>query len=177
MDLRDLARIIIRGTGLVIIILAINRVPYELVSLFGTNVMWMPRPLLGLLLLTPAIASIIAGLVLVAYAEKIVSRAFGSKLENELGGSAYLLALEEVAVITLGIYIIAMAISDSAYYLYLSLLNTKDARSAIPQPRDIGVAYVFATRFLVGIVLLLGSRGLVILRHRLTQYRPMKRAD
>lgn len=177
MDLKDLARIIIRGAGLVIIILAINRLPYSVVSLLGSNATWIPRPLWALVVFAPAIASIIGGLVLVGSAENIVSRAFSSERQNGSVDSNYLFALEEVAVVTLGIYIISVTVSDSAYYLYTMLLSSSNTRSIDPKPFDFGAVYWFATRIVCGVILLFGSHGVVILRHRLTEFRPMKNVD
>jgi hypothetical protein len=174
MDLRDLARIIIRVAGLIILVLAVSKLPYGVLSALGTNSAPVPRFVLSLVALMPAIASILGGLTLVASAEAIANRAFVSK-HNEISPDAKnTYALEEVSVFAIGIYIITTAISDGSYYLYILLISSDNANGNTPRPMYVGLIYAFIVRFFLGVLLLMGSRSIVAFRHQLLRLRPMR---
>ena len=118
----------------------------------------------------PAFVSILVGLALIILAEAIVARAFAAELGNPHSSPDNMVAIEDIAVSVLGIFLLSTAVADSAYYLHVFLTNRQTAN----QLSYIDLAYGFGARFLIGLALTVGSRQIAVFYRRIITLRPMK---
>jgi hypothetical protein len=113
------------------------------------------------------------------WAGPIVDRTLVPKPAAEDAGTLDLRGFEEIALTILGLYMLTAGLAEMVYYwaqrgLYYDRI--KDAVTPGISPREFGGLLAGAMRALMGLILVLGSRGLVTVKRRLLALRPM-RAD
>jgi hypothetical protein len=179
MELRVFSRLVVAGAGLFMIVTSLNHLPSNLVTFMGVGLSDNLRGVLGALLFVPSLISLTAGVALVLGAETIVARAYGRITDEPGGTSGNAQAIEETAILLVGVYIIVTSVSDLGFYLfnfYLAHFQSPqirhlDAEANQPSP---AILFAYATRILLAVGLIVGSKNLAKLHRRIAVHRPMK---
>ena len=173
---RNLARLLTKIAGLLLLIYGVLQVPAVLAAFFVDR--RDPQNLVPLVAaVVIALLWIMLGLGLLYGTGRIVDRTMFS--EPQAGVSSDLRAVEEIAFAVLGVYIfvsgIAEAIRESVYLdLFYRFAAANRQAIAIPESEYAGVASA-ATRTILGLALFFLSRGVVAVRRRILSLRPMAR--
>lgn len=173
---RNLARLLTKIAGLLLLIYGVLLVPGVLAAFFVDR--RDPQNLVPLVAAAViALLWIILGLGLLYGTERIVDRTMFS--EPQTGVPSDLRAIEEIAIAVLGVYIlvggIAEAVREAAYLDLLYRLAAANRQAiSIPQNEYAGIAAA-ATRIILGLALFFLSRGVVAVRRRILSLRPMAR--
>ena len=174
MEHRAFAGLIIRITGVVVIVSTITNSARSFVPFFDP--VTVQRVGLGLLLfsaLVSVVLPILLGLVLVYFPGTITTRVF--RIEGlDAGSEDDTRSLQRVAFATIGVWLAAYALIDAVYVyakarLYFRILEEMPAYSKPPvmSPDDFGSLVSSCLQLLIGLWLLLGNRGIVSVLARL----------
>ncbi len=159
MKLHDVARLVVKVTGIIIVAGAVNRVPFTLVDFFA-DFSRMSGWLLAAAAFAPWLISFGIGLALIWCADSIVTRATSDDQAMGSLTSADFRALEEIALTVLGVYIVANGLTYAAIYVSQFLRAYPD------RPMSIGNFLGPIVLLAVGAALIFGSRGLIALIRR-----------
>jgi hypothetical protein len=172
-----LARLLVKVAALVIIAAALMELPQTILRLIeGT------RRTAGLesvgLAFTPVSVSLLGGLAMFLWAGPIVDRTLVSGPAEKDAEAADLSGFEEIALTVLGVYVLTAGLAELVYYWaqwgpYYDLVI--DDRAPRIAPRQFAGLLAGATRILIGVILVLFSRGFVAFKRRLLALRPLRR--
>ncbi len=172
MDHRTLSNLIIRLAGLIVLINALLAIPGTIVELAGTP---YPDQLIGPAIFAgvAALLPLVAGLAMVWFPGTISNRIIGVR-GGEVIDSDDSLGLQQTAVSILGLYFIAVSLIDAVYWvararLYALLVAAPPVNLNAPAllREDFAGMVATAAQLLIGLGLVLGSRGLARLLARL----------
>jgi hypothetical protein len=177
MPLRDIARLLVKIAGLVIIVSAVIDLPVLLARSLPIQEPMTARDVIAMTLVPPAIAVLI-GIVMFWGAGRVVDRLLVAPAAPGQGGGLDLRAIEEIAIAALGLYFVATAIADAFYYwgkagLYYRYVTENNIPLPVIAADDFGGFVSTAARLAIGVVLILFSRGIVAVRRRLLSLRPI----
>lgn len=177
MPLRDIARLLVKIAGLVIIVSAVIDLPVLLARSLPIEEPMTARDVIAMALVPPAIAVLI-GIVMFWGAGRIADRLLVAPAAPGRGGSLDLRAIEEIAIAALGLYFAATAIADAFYYwgkagLYYRYVTENNIPLPVIAADDFGGFVSTAVRLAIGLILVLLSRGIVAVRRRLLSLRPI----
>lgn len=175
MSLRDIAHLLVKIAGLVIIVLAISNLvgvlAYILSSAPGMMRDGSGREYLREALLAAAIPPAVffaAGLTLFwgagTIADRILVRPVGPITDKPIS----LHGIEEIVLVVLGLYVFATGLADMAGAL--ARFDWSSEKMYLARFVEIGPA---GARMAFGAVLVLFSRGFVVVRRRVLSLRPM----
>lgn len=181
MPLRDIARLLIKIAGLIIIVSAVTDLPRLLGRMLPIEAPATVRDVIAMALVPPAIAGLI-GIAMVWGAGRIVDRLLVVPATPGPGGSHDLRAVEEIAIAAMGLYFIATGIADAFYYwgkagLYYHYITENTFPMPAILPDDFGGFISTGVRLAIGVMLVLLSRGVVAARRRLLSLRPIAGQD
>jgi hypothetical protein len=179
MELRVFSRLAVAGTGLFITVTSLNRLPSNLVSFIGNHLSDNLRGVVGALLFVPSLISIAIGATLVLRSESIVDRAYRRVTDEPVSASESAHAIEETAILLVGVYIIVTAISELGFYLFNSyLMHFQNSQAGYPDAAanqlNPAVLFAYAIRIFLAAGLITGSKNLTKLHRRILTHRPMK---
>ncbi|MGO4127667.1 hypothetical protein AB4Z01_24960 [Inquilinus sp. YAF38] len=177
MPLRDIARLLVKIAGLVVIVSAVIDLPVLLARSLPVQEPMTARDVVTMALVPPAIAALI-GIVMFWGAGRIVDRLLVEPAAPGQGTGLDLRAIEEIAIAALGLYFVATAIADAFYYwgkaaLYYRVVTENGYPIPPITPDDFAGFVSTAARLAIGVVLVLLSRGIVAVRRRLLSLRPI----
>ncbi len=181
MQQRDLARLLVKIAGLVIVVSALTDLPIAFGRVFASK---YQENLFEVVAQTiaPAGLSILAGLVMYWGAGSIVDRVLLARGTSPIAPPTDFRAIEEIALAVLGIYVFSSGLAEGVYYwgkwdlFYRYAFENGYSAPPIPQTEFAGIGAA-ATRLVVGTALFLWSRGIVGLRRCLIALRPTANAD
>lgn len=182
MSLRDIARLAIKIAGLIIIVSAGIELPSLLGRLLPLQAPMTAWDVVAMAFVPPAIAALI-GLLLYWGSGRIADRLLVEPAApGQQGGGLDLRGVEEIAIAALGLYFAANGIADAAYYWgKVGLYHRYITENTFPMPvileGDFGGIVSTAARLVVGIGLVVFSRGIVAVRRRLLSLRPLAGQD
>jgi hypothetical protein len=167
MEHRALAALIVRIAGLLIVVSAITNAAKSFGPLFHPDS--SEKIGLGLLLLSAVVSVIIPvvlGLVLIYFPGAVTTKVL--RIEGiETRGEIQVRPLQQVAFAAIGLWLVVYAILDSIYIyaktrIYIRLLEEMPAYVKPPSisPDDFAGYVSSGVQLLIGILLLVGSRGL-----------------
>jgi hypothetical protein len=170
MDYRSLTSLMLRIAGVLILVELVTSAPHTIANLlhFGGK---ETAPIDALALTSLALVLPLAiGLVLVYFPSTIASRIVRADHAGE-EAKAVSESLLPVAIACLGVYFVSVSLYDEVYWLAkLRIYYVFEERhgNAIPlAPEDFAGMVSAAFQFIIGLVLLLGSRGIGKLAIRL----------
>jgi hypothetical protein len=177
MPLRDIARLLVKIAGLIVIVSAVIDLPVLLARSLPIQEPMIARDVIAMALVPPAIA-VLVGIVLFWGAGRIVDRLLVVPATSGPGGGPDLRAVEEIAIAALGLYFVATGIADAFYYwgkagLYYRYVTENNFPLPVIAADDFGGFFSTAARLAIGVVLVLLSRGIVAVRRRLLSLRPL----
>ncbi len=173
MDYKSLTSLLLRVTGVIMMVASAISVPHTFLSLYlrdvggsGINAeTW-------LLTAIAATFPIVIGLLLIYFPARVANRVVAG--DGDTADAQHLDAqhLEQIAFSILGLYFVAMAMSDAVYwYAKLRLYPVfflESGLSSRPLDRDFAGVVQTGVQFVIGMLLLLGGgRGLAALFRRL----------
>jgi hypothetical protein len=177
MPARDLARLLVKIAGLIILIYGFTDLPITLGQAFAIA---DQTKIVGATILSvvAALPSLIAGIVLFAWPDTIVERALARPAETTDAVPCNSRTIEEIALTVLGFYIVASGAAEGFYYwaqvdLYYRYAAGTGYMPTEMTPTQFGGIGAAVTRLVLGTLLIVTSRGLVALRRRLLSLRPM----
>jgi hypothetical protein len=181
MPLREIARLLVKIAGLIVIVSAVIDLPVLLGRMLPMEAPMTARDVITMTLMPPAIAGLI-GLVMFWGAGRIVDRLLVEPAAPGQAGGVDLRAVEEIAIAALGLYFVATGIADAFYYwgkagLYYRYVAENGFPMPPIAPDDFGGFVSTAARLAIGLVLVLLSRGIVTARRRLLALRPITGQD
>jgi len=182
MNSRELARLIVKIAGLLIVVGALTELPRDLAGIMSRQTNFSVR---DLLLIGTAPTAIVVGIGLLLFwcVDSIVDRAiFSSPAHAAAPTPDDFRAVEEVALVILGVYFICAGLSEGIYYLGRADLYYRyvaQAMVAMPSIGQIEFGGLLAAglRLILGIGMIVFSRGLVSFRRWIMALRPMSNAD
>ena len=168
MDYKSLTSLILRLTGVIIIVTATTAMPHTFISLHGRNPAESPDVAALVLTIVASGFPILIGLLLIYFPATIAN-----KIVAAGGESVDMLILQQVAFSVLGLYFVSLAVFDAIYWLaklriYFAVYS--ELTYALPfrlNPQDFAGIAATCAQFVAGIVLMFGGRGLANLVHRL----------
>ncbi|MGK9236386.1 hypothetical protein KXS07_31685 [Inquilinus limosus] len=177
MPLREIARLLVKIAGLVVIVSAVIDLPVLLGRMLPMEAPMTARDVITMTFVPPAIAGLI-GIIMFWGAGRIVDRLLVTPATPSQGGGVDLRAVEEIAIAALGLYFVATGIADAFYYwgkagLYYRYVTENNIPMPIIAPDDFGGFASTAAQLAIGVVLVLLSRGIVAVRRRLLSLRPI----
>jgi hypothetical protein len=168
MDYKSLTSLLLRLTGVIIMVLAVTATPRTFVGLFLGNAGGGFNTETWLLTTVASAFPILVGLLLIYFPATVANRIVPGD-----GETADTRRLEQIAFSILGLYFVSMAAFDAVYwYAKLRLYSVifpfglNDRGPWLASNDFAGIASTCA-QFVVGILLLIGGRGLANLFHRL----------
>lgn len=172
MDDKNLSFLLVKLTGILVIVNALSDFPRYFAYIFSLRNRDLPMwvPLVGGVL--PVLIPLLAGLIMVIFSGRIANRLPqpNTKQEDSPHPTSQ---LEAAAFSVLGAYLLFRAISGATYdlsrfYLYNKLINS-DSIYVAPTilPQDFGNFVMVGIEFFLALYLLLGARGLVHLKDRI----------
>jgi hypothetical protein len=181
MDTRELARLLLKLFGLVVVISAIGQIPSLLLDLAlglsasGPNVQRPDFMIAWSFNCAGDLVTLIVGLIIVRFAGSIVNRSIVSGA-GDAPDDVGLSGIEDVAVAVLGFFFFALGLSGAVGQLIRELNPIGSHfswREFVQQQMSFaGEAWM---RMLLGIVFMLRSRSLVAWRRGLVALRPLAR--
>jgi hypothetical protein len=177
MSHRDLGRLLVKIAALIIIVSALTNLPTSLARLLVQNSNRGLLELIGMTFAPPSI-SLLAGFVMYLWAGPIVDRTlFDVSLGTSIASEEFR-ALEEIAVTLLGFFVLIDGLGEGAYYLgrwflYNDIAGARSAERLGIGPTELGGIMASVTRIVLGVLLVLLSRGVVTFRRKLLVLRPM----
>jgi hypothetical protein len=180
MDQRDLARLLVKITGLFIMAYALVLLPYHA----GATLPFLQRPNahsdwanLGLfevagIIIVPALIAIGAGLCLFLGSGRIVNRYLIPGGQDRPVQTPDLAGIEEVAVAVLGFYFLVDGLGNAVIYATQAISFTLQTGQWWPIPLS---AFGAGMKLIIGIALMLRSHVFVAIRRSLVGLRPMAR--
>lgn len=186
MYLRDLARLLVKIAGLLILVSAVTRVPGDFVWVLGGKAsldIWA----VALMVFAPAAISVGVGALLFFCVDPIIDRALFTGSQTGSAQPADLRSFEEIAFAVLGLYIFSTGLTEAVYYwgrtdLYYQAVKSLSASVPALSPpalsaSDFGGFCAAALRLAIGIALMLAAHRFVALRRFLISLRPMSDAN
>ena len=185
MHQRDLARLLIKIAGLLIVVNAVSRIPGDFAWLLGGKAT-LDAWAIALMVFAPAAISVGAGALMFFCVDPIVDRALFDRPREGAPPPADLRPFEEIAFAVLGLYILSTGLTEAVYYwgradLYYRTL--KDLSASVPamsppalSAADFGGFCAATLRVVIGLSLMLYARRFVALRRWATALRPMSDA-
>ena len=167
MDYKSLTLLLLRLTGVIIMVWAITAAPHTFVLLHlsaGVNTDSAP----WLLTIVASALPILVGLLLVYFPGTIANKIVAPGTE-----SIDILNLQQLAFSVLGLYFISLAVFDAVYWLaklriYFAVYSELNyGRPDRLLPNDFAGIASTCVQFVSGLVLLFGGRRLANLVHRL----------
>ncbi|MBD9393270.1 hypothetical protein [Acidovorax sp. ACV01] len=164
MDHRSLSRLLLRIAGVVVVVATLTSVPKSIVTLVvaaGQDADVSP-------LMTAVVASLVPlliGLALIwlpgTVANWLVDDTVTDKSESDTAAN-----LQAIALSVLGFYFVASALFDAVFWvarirLYAAVIASNEAFAGMPplMPDDFGSMVATGAQAVVGVLLLLGSKG------------------
>lgn len=183
MSNRELARLLVRLAGLVIIVWTLIDLPRNLDYLLAAKYTLTLAQMLKISI-APSALSLICGLVMYWSAGPIADRFLITPGTISTGDSPSFdgKAIEEIALSVLGTYILADGLAEEVYYwgkldLFYSYMGLYPGLPhPIPQAEFGGIGAA-TTRVVLGMVMILFSRGIVALRRGFLAFRPTPDAE
>jgi hypothetical protein len=180
MDQRDLARLLVKITGLLIMAYTLVLLPYHAAAtlpfLQRPNVRsdWADLGLLEVagIIIVPALIAIGVGLCLFLGSGRIVNRYLIPGGQDRPIQATDLRGVEEVAVAVLGFYFLADGLGDTVTYATQAISFTLQSGHGWPIPLT---ALAAGMKLVIGIALMLRSQVFVAVRRGLIALRPMAR--
>jgi hypothetical protein len=168
MDYKSLTSLLLRLTGVIILVAAVIAAPRNFLDLYLRDAGGGVNTETWLLTTVASTFPILVGLLLIYFPATV-----GNRIVSGDGETADTQRLEQTAFSILGLYFVSMAAFDAVYWyaklrLYSVILPVgwNDRGPWLANNDFAGIASTCA-QFVVGILLLLGGRGLANLFHRL----------
>ena len=167
MDSRALANIIVRLSGLIIVVYAVTNSAKTIAQIFDLPFsQGIPYSDLALSTLFSLSIPLIVGLFLIYFPATIARKALRIEGTDIDSNSASL--LQHVAFSSIGLWLVVFSIIDASYFfgktrLYLRYYQDYSATVPMPpmHPDDFGGMVSCGVQLVLGLLLLIGSRGLV----------------
>jgi hypothetical protein len=177
MDYRSLSSLALRLAGVLIVVHGIAGIPDTFIDLYLFASREIPESALRSALLASLLAGalpLFLGLMLIYFPSVVANRVVPTDAIGREGSLAYQ-DLQALAFSVLGVYFIAMSLYDAVYWVakarvyYMIMENAAGTFPNPPAllPDDFGGFVYAGVRFLGGVILLLGGRGLSGLLQRL----------
>ncbi len=172
---RDLARLLVKIAALIIIVSALTSIPENIRSLLVSSKRAGGWEFVGFCF-APESISIIVGLAMFWWAGPIVDRTLVKRLPGSGDETVDLQGFEEIAVTVLGIYVLSAGLAEGIYYwakwdIYVHWVLGEDLLGGKIPPTEFAGLAAGGTRVILGILLILCSRGFVALKLRLLALR------
>jgi hypothetical protein len=170
---RDLARLLVKIAGLVVIVSALSDLPTNLSRLITADA---SASVLAMSLMTfgPASISICAGLIMIWGAGNITDHLLYLPSTRPDNGPLAFAEIEEIAVSLLGLYLVANGLAEALYYwgkteLYYDYVVAHAYSGQKIAPAEFGGLIAGGVRVAIGLALFFGNRGLISLRRKLVK--------
>jgi hypothetical protein len=181
MHQNELARLLLKITGVVVIAYALIGLPQNMVLVLGMLPalpgFWqaVATPQFWGMSFAPFIIYLAIGLFLFLWSGKIADRIV-VPVQESVSDAKDFQALEEIAICVLGLYFLAEGLSDAARWAgteFSEMVRTH--RSFGESVWLVGFGFIGSAivRLFIGIALLLGRRGFIALRRRVVSFRPL----
>jgi len=168
MDYKSLTSLMLRLTGVIIVVSAVTAMPRTFINLHVRNPLESPDVAALLLTMAASGLPILVGLLLIYFPATVAN-----KIVSAGGESADTVILQQLAFSVLGLYFASLAVFDAVYWLaklriYFALYNELNYGRPFPlSPEDFAGIATTCAQFVAGLLLLFGGRGLANLVHRL----------
>lgn len=162
MDYKDLSNLLIRISGLLIIVYTIVNIPHYFIGYYSAQNFFgnQASDLIAFLssVVAPVIFSIIIGLFLFAFPKAVTNKlVVGTSKESDID----LNGITTAAYSVIGVYFIAFAVADLLYWAsyYSVMLNELKTNEYFTSEKKVGVIVTFI-ELGIGLALLFGSNGI-----------------
>jgi hypothetical protein len=168
MDYKSLTSLMLRLTGVIIVVSEVTVMPRTFINLHARNPLESPDVAALLLTIVASGLPILIGLLLIYF-----PAAVANKIVSAGGESVDRLNLQQLAFSVLGLYFVSLAVFDAVYWLaklriYFVVYNELNFGQPFRlTPEDFAGIAATCAQFVAGLLLLFGGRGLANLVHRL----------
>ncbi|USF86400.1 hypothetical protein [Candidatus Endoriftia persephonae] len=168
MDYRQLSNLLIKVSGIVIVVFAVTAIPGHINSFLHQGQDTLAK--FAMWVIFPLIAPVIIGLLMWSFPGTITNRVFDKSIESSESNRAAE-EIERIAVTILGLILLFFALSDLAFnFTYVYFTNKENAgviTSFRISPEDWGHIVGTIVEIAFALTILLKSKGVILLIKRL----------